>query len=304
MPRLVFATRPSKLARWQTGYVMGLLEDAWRDLHCDEVVITTKGDRILDKPIPEIGGKGLFTSELEEALHAGEVHAAVHSLKDLPTENPPGLTIAAIPERAPANDVLVCPRGFRLENLPQAAIVGTSSLRRQAQLLAHRPDLKTRPIRGNVDTRIRKVTENQYDAVILAAAGLIRLGLKRHITEIIPPNIIMPAPGQGALAIQCRTDDEETINLLAPIADTAATRATTAEREFLGALGGGCSIPVGAYAQAEDDEILLQAVVASADGELVLHLEGRGKEPAELGNRLAQEALAQKADEVIHAISG
>lgn len=300
MAKIVFATRPSKLARWQTQHVMSLLENYWTDLSCEEIIITTQGDKILDRPLPEIGGKGMFTFELEEALRAGEVHAAVHSLKDLPTENPPGLTIGAIPQRAPINDVLIFPKGHTLDQLPSGAVVGTSSLRRQAQLLAYRSDLKTRSIRGNVDTRIRKVQEGHYDAIILAAAGVVRLRLEEHITQYISPEIMLPAPGQGALAIQCRVDDHETLRFLHALEDKAVRQEITAEREFLAALGGGCSIPVGAYAQMEEEKIHCKAVVVSPDGSKALNLSDSDIDATKLGRRLAAEALSLGAQEVMH----
>ncbi|MDH5606023.1 MAG: hydroxymethylbilane synthase [Anaerolineae bacterium] len=300
MNKLVFATRPSKLARWQTNHVISLLESHWPDLSCEEIVITTKGDQILDRPLPEIGGKGLFTLELEEALRSGQVDAAVHSLKDLPTENSPGLVVGAIPPRAPVGDALVCPGGHSLADLPPGALVGTSSLRRQAQLLAFRPDLKTASIRGNVETRIRKAQEGQYDAILLAAAGLTRLGLEEYISEYIPAEVILPAPGQGALAIQMRADDENTGSYLTALEDRDCRLAVTAERAFLAELGGGCSIPVGAYAQVGPDQIYMRVVVASPDGSTVLQFEASHADPQSLGKSLAEKALAHGAREVLN----
>ena len=208
---LTFATRPSALARWQTDYVIRLLQEAHPNLRFQVQVITTKGDRILDKPLPVIGGKGLFTAELEQALHANLVDAAVHSLKDIPVEDAPGLTIGLTPARADVRDALISPAGYTLDTLPSGAVVGTSSLRRQAQLLAVRPDLVVKSIRGNVDTRIRKAREGQYDAVVLAAAGIIRLGLEEHISQYLPLDAMLPAPAQGVLGVQCRADDERTL---------------------------------------------------------------------------------------------
>src|SRR5687768_1792718 len=216
---LIFATRPSALARWQTAHVIRLLQNAWPRLECTEHLIKTTGDRILDRPLPEIGSKGLFTSELENALLSGKVHAAVHSLKDLPVEDTPGIVIAAIPEREAAFDVLVSADGWTISNLPEGARVGTCSLRRTAQLLARRPDLTILPLRGNVDSRVRKVLSGEYDAIVLAQAGLTRLGLQTHISEVFSLDVVLPAPGQGALAVQCRVDDLETLELLAAIHD-------------------------------------------------------------------------------------
>jgi len=292
---LTFATRPSALARWQTNYVADLLRAAHPSLAIEIEVIVTKGDRILDKPLPVIGGKGLFTAELERALHEGRVDAAVHSLKDLPVEDAPGLTIGLTPARADVRDVLICPAGYTLDELPAGAVVGTSSPRRQAQLLAHRPDLVVKSIRGNVDTRIRKAREGKYDAVILAAAGVTRLGLEDAITQYLPLDLMLPAPGQGVLGVQCRADDERTLSLLAAVEDPNARAAAQAERAFLAGLGGGCSIPVAAYAQASGAGLHLRGLVASPDGSRILRVEATGADPRALGQSLAEEALARGA---------
>jgi hydroxymethylbilane synthase len=292
---LIFATRPSALARWQTSYVIQELNNHWRNLNCKELVITTRGDRELNKSLPEIGGKGLFTHELEQALHDGRVDAAVHSLKDLPTEDVPGLQIGAIPQRADIRDVLICPVEQTLGDLPAGALVGTSSNRRKAQILAHRPDLQVKAIRGNIDTRIRKVLEGKYDAIVLAAAGVTRLGLQKYITQYIPLDIMLPAPGQGALAVQCRIDDEHTQQLLKGIEDRYTRLAVSAERAFLTALGGGCSLPVGALAEVREGEITLQGVIAAPDGNQKIKLSASGKDPLQLGLELAKCALDQGA---------
>lgn len=299
---LTFATRPSALARRQTDQVIARLEAAWPGLRCSTETITTRGDRVLDTPLPEIGGKGLFTSELEDALLSGRVDLAVHSLKDLPTEEPSGLVIGAIPERADARDAWICPAGFTLDAAPEGAIVGTSSLRRSAQILAHRPGLEIRPIRGNVDTRLRKVWEGQYDAIVLAAAGLDRLGLAGQITAHLPFDVMLPAPGQGALAVQCRADDEETLARVAAIEDPVSRRTAMAERAFLQALGGGCSLPAGAHATDDGDTISLMAIVLSPRGERRIELRGRARDPIALGRSLAEEALAQGAVELLEAV--
>ena len=298
---LIFATRPSALARWQTAHVIGLLRNAWPGLECTEHIIKTTGDRILDRPLPEIGGKGLFTSELENALLSGEVDAAVHSLKDLPVEDTPGIVIAAIPERESAFDVLVSVGGKTLADLPEAARVGTCSLRRTAQLLARRPDLTILPLRGNVDTRLRKVMDGEYDAIVLAYAGLVRLGLQANITETFPLNVMLPAPGQGALAVQCRADDHETLNLLAAIHDPLTAAAVNAERAFLAGLGGGCSLPVAAFAQKNDGRIILTGAVISADGRQAIRLSAVDKDPYELGERLADLVLERGAADLLKA---
>lgn len=296
---LIFATRPSALARWQTNYVADLLRRAHPHLDIRIEVIVTKGDRVLDKPLPVIGGKGLFTAELEAVLRQGRVDAAVHSLKDLPVEDAPGLTIGLTPARADVRDVLICPAGRTLDELPAGAMVGTSSPRRGAQLLAYRPDLVIKSIRGNVDTRIRKAREGQYDAVVLAAAGVTRLGLTDAITQYLPLELMLPAPGQGVLGVQCRADDERTLGLLAAVEDPAARAAAQAERAFLAGLGGGCSIPVAAYAQASGASLHLRGLVASPDGKRILRVAGEGEAPVALGQQLAEEALAQGAMQML-----
>jgi hydroxymethylbilane synthase len=299
MRKIIFATRPSRLARWQTQHVVDALQHAWPGLEFEERVITTSGDRILDKPLPEIGGKGLFTQELEAALLSGQVQAAVHSLKDLPVEDARGLVIAAIPGRGEARDALVSAKGYTLDSLPEAARVGTSSLRRGAQLLHLRPDLQIQPLRGNVDSRVRKALESQVDAILLAGAGLQRLGLEAHISQWLPLDMMAPAPGQGALAVQCRADDTETRHLLAALEDEATRRAVTAERAFLSGLGGGCSLPVAAYAHLDGEAITLRGVVATPDGGRLLRLEGTGKNPHALGLELARHAIEQGAGELL-----
>ena len=296
---LIFATRPSALARWQTQWVVQALMRAWPDLSCREEIITTQGDRILDRPLPEIGGTGLFTQELENALLSGRVHAAVHSLKDLPVENPPGLILAAIPAREDARDVLISPQGCSLETLPEGARVGTSSLRRSAQLLSHRPDLVIKPLRGNVDTRLRKAFEGQYDAIILAGAGVKRLGLVDRVTEWLPLEVMLPAPGQGALSVQCRADDLATQEILAAIEDRATRMAVEAERTFLASLGGGCSVPVAAYAEFEAERVQLRGLVAVPDGSRVVRCSATSADPRQVGMDCAGQALANDAGRIL-----
>jgi hydroxymethylbilane synthase len=299
--QLTFATRPSALARWQTARVIQLLQAAHPGLECSEYLITTTGDRILDRPLPEIGGKGLFTSELEEVLLSGKVHAAVHSLKDLPVEDTPGIVIATIPEREAAYDVLVSADKWTLSNLPEGARVGTCSLRRTAQLLARRPDLSILPLRGNVDTRVRKVMNGEYDAIVLAQAGLTRLGLQAHISEVFPFEVMLPAPGQGALAVQCRVDDTETLELLAAIHDPLTAAAVGAERAFLSSLGGGCLLPIAAFAQKNNGQIILTGAVISADGKQAIRLSAVDNEPHKLGKRLAELVLERGAEDLLKA---
>jgi hydroxymethylbilane synthase len=298
---MIFGTRPSALARWQTRWVIDLLQTAWTSLDCREKVITTTGDRILDKPLPEIGGKGLFTEELERAILSGQVDAAVHSLKDLPVENPNGILIAAIPQRADARDVLISADGWRLDTLPEGSRVGTSSLRRSSQLLALRPDLQIESLRGNVDTRLKKALEKQYDAIILAGAGIDRLGLNGYVSERLPYSKMLPAPGQGALAVQCRAEDSEAQRLLAVLDDHNTHTAVLAERSFLTALGGGCSLPVGAFASWEQGVINLNGIVASLDGKTIISVSASGQDPVTIGKVAAMEAIAKGAAGLLRA---
>jgi hydroxymethylbilane synthase len=300
---LTFGARGSALARWQTDSVTRRLRAAWPALNCQTKLFTTSGDKIIDKPLPEIGGKGLFTEELENALRSGEIDIAVHSLKDLPIDDAPGLVLGAIGEREDARDVLIARGGQTLITLPQGARVGTSSLRRAAQLLAARPDLTLLPLRGNVDTRIRKAASGDYDAIVLAAAGVLRLGLAAHITEYLPLDLMLPAPGQGAMAVQCRADDSTVRELLAAIEHAPTRAAVTAERAFLNALGGGCSAPVAAYAASNLQSLIsslqLIGLVASLDGRRLIRVSGEGIDPLVLGAELARAALAQGAEDLL-----
>jgi hydroxymethylbilane synthase len=296
---LTFATRPSALARWQTARVIQLLQAAHPGLECSEHVILTTGDRVLDSSLPEIGGKGLFTRELEQALLSGEVHLAVHSLKDLPVEETPGITVAAIPEREAAYDVLVAANPQTISSLPEGARVGTCSLRRTAQLLARRPDLTILPLRGNVDTRVRIALNGEFGAIVLAQAGLTRLGLEACISEVLPLEVMLPAPGQGALAVQCRADDTKTLELLGAIHDPVSAASVEAERAFLSRLGGGCSLPVAAFAEKNNGTIILTGAVISADGKQAIRLSAAGSDPQPLGKRLAELVLERGAAELL-----
>jgi hydroxymethylbilane synthase len=285
-------TRGSMLALRQTEAVVRAIRAAWPSVRCDVLPITTTGDRDLDRPIPAFGGKGVFTAEIEAALARGEIQLAVHSLKDLPTAKRPGLAIGAILRREDWADALVA-RGARgFASLPQGARVGTSSLRRAAQLRAARPDLQVESIRGNVETRLRKLDEGLFEAVVLALAGLRRVGLEARVTEPLPAEVMLPAPGQGALAVQCRDDDEAAARLLAPIDDAPTRAAVTAERAFLASLEAGCSAPVAALAEVRDGRLEIQGLLATGDGSAVWRVSGSGdpEEPVELGTRLAREA--------------
>jgi hydroxymethylbilane synthase len=303
---VVLGTRGSALARAQTERVVELLQGAWLELDCETRSIVTEGDRTQEngQPLPEIGGKGLFTEELERALRDDEIDLAVHSLKDLPTADAPGVAIGAVVLREDARDCLVSRAGVVLGQLPEGAVIGTSSLRRAAQVRGMRHDLEIRSIRGNVDTRIRKVREGEFDAAVLAAAGIRRLGLEAEVSEFFDPQAMVPAPGQGALAVQCRADDQAALELLAGVDDPRSRAEGAAEREFLRELDSGCTAPVGAYAQAEGaSHVHLVGLVASPDGRDVVRVEGEG-EPLEVGSRLAREALAAGAFEILEAIRG
>lgn len=301
---VTLGTRASALARAQTELVAARLVATREELACTIRVISTTGDRTQDsgEPLPSIGGKGLFTAELERALRDGDIDVAVHSLKDLPTEDAPGVAVGAVTARDDVRDCLVARTVGSLADLPAGAVVGTSSLRRSAQLAALRPDLEIRSIRGNVDTRVRKVAEGEYDAAVLAAAGIRRLGLEGVVTEWLSDETMLPAPGQGALAIQCRADDEDVLALLAQLDDAVARAETSAERAFLRALGGGCAAPVAALATAvTTPQVRLQGLVASVDGSDVVRVTGEGN-PHEIGERLAEEALSLGADRILAGV--
>lgn len=299
---ITVGTRLSALARWQTDHVIALLQSAWPGLACTIRTFSTTGDQILDRPLPAIGGKGLFTEALENALREGEIDIAVHSLKDLPVADPPGLTIGAVSKRADVRDVLISRGGYTIATLPPNAVVGTSSLRRQAQLLAARPDLDVRSIRGNVETRIAKVMNGEYAATLLAAAGVDRLGLDDGGGHTLSLAEMLPAPGQGALAVQCRAGDEALLALLAPVNDAQARAAVTAERRFLQALGGGCAVPVAAYAHAENGGWHLQGLVADPGGAPLVRVAGSGRDPLALGAELAGQAVLAGAARILDRV--
>jgi hydroxymethylbilane synthase len=304
---LRFGTRGSDLALWQTRYVMGLLQQAQPSLQTEYEIIKTRGDQILDTPLPLVGGKGVFTAELEAALHDKRIDCAVHSLKDLPTEPPAGLVIGAIPTRANPADVMVSREGYTLATLPEGAKVGTSSTRRAAQLLYKRPDLKLIDIRGNVDTRVRKALaiEGDYDAILLAYAGLERLGHLEVISQALDLDDMLPAPGQGAIAVQTR-DEAALIETLHPIHHRETALAVTAERAFLAGLGGGCSVPVAAYARFEDHRLILRGRVNAPDGSRQVDVSimasvGDESDAYAAGTTLAQTALDQGAKQLMEA---
>ena len=301
---IIIGTRSSKLALWQAGYIARHLREKHPSLIVEEKRMTTKGDRILDAPLAKIGGKGLFTKELETAMLAGEIDIAVHSLKDMPTEVPEGLVITAITERYDPGDAVVSPRYQTLAALPPGARVGTSSLRRRAQLLAARPDLTLFDLRGNVNTRLEKLDAGEYDAVILAVAGLKRLGFGDRITEVLPRALCLPAVGQGALAIEARQGDHEVRNLVDFLRDEAMTDCAAAERAFLETVEGGCQVPVGVYAAVDGDQLSVEAVIASLDGRQSFRDTriGPRQEAKELGRELANVLLDAGGIEILHGI--
>lgn len=306
--KLVVGTRSSQLALWQADFVIGELKAKYPELVVEKRLMTTKGDKILNTPLAKIGGKGLFTKELETAMLEGEVDIAVHSLKDMPVVVPEGLVITAITERADPGDAFVSPVYESFEELPQGAKVGTSSLRRKAQLLHVRPDLHIEDLRGNVNTRLRKMEEENFDGVILACAGLKRLGFEGRIRQVLPQSICLPAVGQGALAIECRESDSEVRELLAFLDDQATRLCTEAERGFLATVEGGCQVPVGVHAVARGAEgIRIEAVIASLDGSTLLRDELAGtarnnEEARAMGVQLANRLLAMGGREILRSI--
>lgn len=301
---LKIGTRQSLLALWQSNHIAALLREKYPD--CEVVLkkIVTKGDRILDVPLAQIGGKGLFTKEIETELLDGTVDLAVHSLKDMPTVLPEGLCLTAITKRANVGDAFVSNKYNSLAELPQGAVLGTSSLRRKAQLLAARPDLKIVDLRGNVDTRLRKLDEGQMDAIILAAAGLERLGHHDRIKEVISAETCIPAVGQGALAIECRSDNEEVRAMLDFLNDLPTKQATDAERAFLGLIEGGCQVPIGVHAVVKDELLEAEAIIASLDGSTILRdkISGPAQEAEALGKALGEKMLADGGQKILSSI--
>ncbi len=297
----MLGSRRSRLARLQAGRVEEALRRRWPALLVEHVHVLTEGDRVLDRPLPEVGGKGLFTAELEAGIRAGSIDAAVHSLKDLPARAPEGLEVLALPERADPRDVLLSAHGFDLEGLPEGSVVGTSSLRRRALLLRHRPDCNVRPVRGNVETRVRKLEEGAYDALILARAGLQRLEMGDVPQVVLAPERWLPAPGQGAIAVQGRAADPGLAERLEAIDRAEVRAAVGAERAFLERLEGSCRVPIGALATLDEGRLRLRGIVLAPDGGRAVEAEREG-EPARaavLGRSLAEELLAAGAEEIL-----
>ena len=301
---LKIATRQSPLALWQANYVKDRLQQLYPDLTIELVPMVTKGDVILDSPLAKIGGKGLFVKELENALLTQEADIAVHSMKDVPMQFPEGLGLAVICQREDPRDAFVSHSYRTFAELPQGAVVGTSSLRRQCQLKALRPDLDIRSLRGNVGTRLSKLDNGDYDAIILASAGLIRLGLADRIASFIDVEQSLPAAGQGAVGIECRTDDVQVHTLLAPLADAETTYCVRAERAMNNHLQGGCQVPIGGYAVLQQGQLYLRALVGDIDGSRIIRAEGKNAvENAEvLGVQIAEQLLAQGADKILQPI--
>lgn len=305
--RIIIATRESALALWQANHVRERLVSLYPGLAVEMLGLTTQGDRLLSSSLAKVGGKGLFIKELEDALAVGRADIAVHSMKDVPVSLPPGFTIAAVTERDDPRDAFVSNRYAQLRLLPEGSRVGTSSLRRESQLRARYPQLKVVPLRGNVLTRLRRLEEGQYAAVILAAAGLKRLGLAGRITAVLEPEDSLPAPGQGALAIECRTARVDLIDLLAPLNHFETDWCVRAERSVSRALSGSCAVPIGAFAQRLDSGIRLRGFVASPDGSRYVWAEQRAAslsaDPEGLGRTLADELLAGGAHDILAALN-
>lgn len=303
---LVLGTRASKLALQQSEWFQAQVQAIAPDITVRLTRIQTSGDKIVDVPLAKIGGKGLFVKEIEEALLSGDIDFAVHSMKDVPTQLPDGLEILCVPPREDSRDALISRTGCRFEELPVGARVGSSSLRRQSQFLHARPDLRIEMLRGNLDTRLKKLKEGQFDAIILAAAGLRRLGWTEEITEYLDPQLCLPAIGQGALGIEGRSNDQFVRSILSRLTHPPTQVAVTAERALLHRLEGGCQVPIAAYATLTNDQVHLEGLVASVDGKTVIRdaVQGTRAEAQVLGTRLAERLLARGADKILGEIYG
>jgi hydroxymethylbilane synthase len=300
MAKLRIGSRGSQLALWQANHVAAVLREQGHTVEIE--VIKTTGDKITSVALAKVGTKGMFTKEIEEALHDHRVDLAVHSLKDVPTELEHEFELAAIMKREDPRDAFISVNFSSLEELPQGAKVGTSSLRRQCQLKAVRPDLEVFPLRGNVDTRLRKLESGEYDAIILAAAGVLRLGLDTHVRSRISADVMCPAVGQGALAIEVRRGDQQTKTLLAFLNDADTYAAIDCERALLGSLGGGCQVPIGAYAEKRGGRLFLRAMVGRPDGSEILREQADGTDGVKLGRETAQTLLWRGADKILNDV--
>ncbi len=302
MARLRIGSRGSQLALWQANHISALLREQGHEVELE--IIKTTGDKITDVALAQVGTKGMFTKEIEEALAEGRVDLAVHSLKDLPTELPPGFELVAITTRVNPRDVFLSVKYDSIAALPKGALVGTSSLRRQAQLKVARPDLVIHALRGNVDTRVRKLEQGEYDAIILAAAGLTRLGKMQLVKEVLSEEFMCPAAGQGALGIEIRAGDQAMRQHLAFLDDATARATTTCERALLNKLGGGCQVPIGAFAESRDGELQLTAIVARADGSVILRETQSGADPIALGEQVGKTLLQRGAAQILEDVYG
>ncbi len=299
-------TRASALALWQAEWVKAELEKKYPGMTVSLTKIKTTGDKILDVPLAQVGGKGLFVKEIEEAMLAHEIDIAVHSMKDVPTLFPDGLHLSCITKREDARDALLTRNNMKFKDLPQGATIGTSSLRRQAQLMSVRPDFKIAQLRGNVDTRLRKLKEGQFDAIILAAAGVRRLGLAENVSEYLDPSISLPAIGQGALGIECRVDDRELNDLIAFFNHQDTRTCVTGERALLRRLEGGCQVPIACYGRMMNNKLHLIGLVGSVDGKRIIKetIEGEADKAEKLGVTLAEKLLSRGADVILREVYG
>ena len=304
--KLRLGTRKSALALAQSRWVKKEIEAHWPDTEVDLREFTTKGDKILDVPLAKIGGKGLFVKEIEDAILRGDADIAVHSLKDVPSELPEGLEVTVFPLREDPRDALISGKGLMLEDLPIGATVGTSSLRRMSQLKKARPDLEIASLRGNLDTRLRKLDDGQYDAIILAAAGLRRLGMEKRITQVLDPKVMLPAVGQGALGIEFRSKDTEVRQILSAIHHEETAICVRAERAFLTKLEGGCQFPLAAFAQLKGETLYLEGMLGNKAGTTVIRIDKKGTpdRPESLGTALGEEVLAAGGTEILREIYG
>ena len=301
---LRIGTRGSQLALWQARWVQQAIEGQWPEVKTELTIIKTTGDKITDVPLAKVGGKGLFVKEIEEALMDGRIDLAVHSMKDMPAELPHGLCIGAVPERENPLDALISNNNIYLDQLPPGARVGTSSLRRASQLLHRRPDLNIRTLRGNLDTRLKKLAGGDMDAIVLATAGLKRLGLKHLITSVLDPDIMLPAVGQGALCIESRTHDSRTSQIVTSLDHAATHLAVMAERAFLNRLEGGCQVPIAAYATLENEQLELNGLVSEVDGSIFIQEAAKGPcdEAVSLGVKLAETLISRGAGEILERL--
>ena len=297
--RLTIATRRSRLALWQAEHIKARLQALHPKLTVDLLPLSTRGDELIDRRLDEVGGKGLFVKELESAMAEGRADIAVHSMKDVPAELPPGFTLAAVTAREDARDAFVCQRYASLAELPAGAVLGTSSLRRGAQLRERHRGIEVRLLRGNVDTRLAKLDRGEYDAIVLAVAGLVRLGLEPRIRARLSVEESLPAPGQGALGVECLQARADLLALLAPLADDDTARCVRAERAVSRLLGGSCALPLGAYATIGNGRLELQALVASADGARIVRAGAEGRDPEALGAAVAQSLREQGAEALL-----